>query len=74
MFKEVSSRIRCPPLQVENGRVRERQSGRARITCNSRFKLVRGNPTMNCIGGKWYGETPICARKFNNTSQYCINQ
>jgi len=58
------SRSRCPAIQLDNGRVRLRSSGRtARITCESSFKLVRGNEMMNCVRGKWDAENPICASK-----------
>lgn len=63
--RSVLSRNRCPVLRVNNGRTRMRQGGRAiRITCNSPFKLVRGNEITNCIQGEWDSELPICARKF----------
>lgn len=60
-----SIRNRCPPMRVNNGRVKTRQSGQVvRITCYPHFKLVQGNEIANCIRGEWDTETPICARKF----------
>jgi len=60
------SRYRCPTIQLENGRVKLRSSGRvARITCLSPFKLVRGNELATCVGGQWDTENPICASKFD---------
>lgn len=60
------SRYRCPIIQLENGRVRLRSSGRiARISCLSPYKLVRGNEIATCVGGQWNIENPICASKFD---------
>uniref|UniRef100_A0A2S2PKS9 Uncharacterized protein n=1 Tax=Schizaphis graminum TaxID=13262 RepID=A0A2S2PKS9_SCHGA len=58
------SRNRCPTIQLDNGRVRLRSSGRvARITCLPPFKLVRGNEIATCVRGEWDTENPICARE-----------
>jgi hypothetical protein len=60
------SRTRCPTIQLDNGRVKLRSSGRvARITCLPPFKLVRGNEVANCVRGQWDTENPICASKFD---------
>ncbi|XP_025196296.1 uncharacterized protein LOC112595351 [Melanaphis sacchari] len=59
-----TSRIRCPTIQLDNGRVKLRSSGRvARISCLSPFKLVRGNEIATCVRGQWDTENPICARE-----------
>lgn len=64
--QSLSFRNRCPAIQLNNGRLRTRSSGRVvRVSCNWPFKLVRGNEMMTCVGREWNYELPICASKFN---------
>lgn len=62
---KIQSRNRvCPPIHLNNGRVKLRSSGRvARITCNRLFKLIQGSEIMTCVRGHWDTDFPICGSK-----------
>lgn len=58
-----TNRVRCEkPEYILNGSYRLRRDRIMRVTCNPGFQL-QGPKTIDCVGGKWDGERPVCAKK-----------
>ncbi|XP_070519198.1 uncharacterized protein [Cardiocondyla obscurior] len=52
--------MRCPTLQLTNGKTRLRARGRVvRFNCHDGFTLV-GNKYSTCVRGQWDTPTPVC--------------